>query len=250
MADRLYLDVPYTDKDQAKAFGARWDPQAKRWYAPRAGIHELERWAAKPPLPDLLPGEDRTFGQGLFVDLVPASCWFTNVRSCVAAADWERLRRMVLNRAEQRCEICATSSDPSVKRWLEVHERWAYDAATHVQSLRRLICLCTDCHTTTHFGFAQLRGLDGQAFEHLVEVTEMDETEAGHEIDAAFTLWQQRSQYDWELDLSILTATDIAIVQPQDANQRHQAAHTQLTIERDNKSDGSWINKFFSNCPD
>jgi len=42
----------------------------------------------------LLPGEDRSFGSGLFVDLVPSSCWFTNVRSCVDRRDWERLRRM------------------------------------------------------------------------------------------------------------------------------------------------------------
>lgn len=27
MADRIWLDVPYAEKDQAKAAGARWDPQ-------------------------------------------------------------------------------------------------------------------------------------------------------------------------------------------------------------------------------
>ncbi len=31
---RTYLDVPYADKDAAKAAGARWDPTAKRWYDP------------------------------------------------------------------------------------------------------------------------------------------------------------------------------------------------------------------------
>jgi hypothetical protein len=34
--------------------------------------------AVQPDLPGLLPGEDRQFGRGLFVDLVPESCWFTN----------------------------------------------------------------------------------------------------------------------------------------------------------------------------
>ena len=47
-----------------------------------------------------------TFGSGLFVDLVPSSCWFSNVRSCVDQRDWERLRRMITNRADQRCEVC------------------------------------------------------------------------------------------------------------------------------------------------
>jgi len=42
---------------------------------------------AAPALPDPLPGENRTFGDGLFVDLIPASCWFTNVRTCLSPAD-------------------------------------------------------------------------------------------------------------------------------------------------------------------
>jgi hypothetical protein len=44
---------------------------------------ELQPWVGRAPLPDVLGGEDRSFGGGLFVDLIPDSCWFTNVRSCV-----------------------------------------------------------------------------------------------------------------------------------------------------------------------
>ena len=29
-----YLNVPYAEKDVAKALGARWDASAKKWYAP------------------------------------------------------------------------------------------------------------------------------------------------------------------------------------------------------------------------
>ncbi|MGQ0480973.1 MAG: DUF5710 domain-containing protein [Pseudonocardia sp.] len=68
---RAYLDVPYADKDAAKALGARWDPHAKRWYDPNPPSAGLDRWAAAPDVPDLLPAEDRDFGSGLFVDLVP-----------------------------------------------------------------------------------------------------------------------------------------------------------------------------------
>ncbi|WP_433237720.1 DUF5710 domain-containing protein [Streptosporangium sp. CA-135522] len=46
--ERLWLDVPYSEKDEAKALGARWDPAAKRWYAPRTGLAGLQRWAALP----------------------------------------------------------------------------------------------------------------------------------------------------------------------------------------------------------
>jgi phage/plasmid primase-like uncharacterized protein len=35
--DRTYLAVPYDEKDDAKALGAKWDRQAKAWYVP-AGV--------------------------------------------------------------------------------------------------------------------------------------------------------------------------------------------------------------------
>lgn len=33
--DRVYLNVPYKQKDIAKGLGAWWDPQKKSWYAPK-----------------------------------------------------------------------------------------------------------------------------------------------------------------------------------------------------------------------
>jgi Domain of unknown function (DUF5710) len=86
---RVWLDVSFAEKDQAKSFGARWDPTIRRWYAPAPAVTDLARWAALPDIPDHLPGEDRSLGSGLVVDLVPSSCWFTNVRSCVIPRDWE-----------------------------------------------------------------------------------------------------------------------------------------------------------------
>lgn len=29
---RVYLDVPFCDKDEAKELGCRWDPDIKKWY--------------------------------------------------------------------------------------------------------------------------------------------------------------------------------------------------------------------------
>jgi hypothetical protein len=107
---------PYAEKDAAKAAGARWDPAARRWYDPRDATPALQRWAARPEVPAVLPGEDRTFGAGLFVDLVPRSCWFTNVRSCVTQQDWERLRRPIFRRAGYRCEACGATEDRQTRR--------------------------------------------------------------------------------------------------------------------------------------
>jgi hypothetical protein len=180
----------------------------------------LDPWAAQPDLPDLLPGEDRSFGSGLFVDLVPDSCWFTNVRSCVDQRDWERLRRMINTRAGRKCEACGRGKDREVKRWLEAHERWSYDESTGVQSLRRLVCLCTDCHRTTHFGLAEVQGKRELAITHLRTVTGMTSAQAEQHVRSAFGTWRRRSARSWTLDLSILTDADLTIVRPPSAAQR------------------------------
>lgn len=58
-SERVYLDVPFVEKDAAKALGARWDREEKSWYAPNNSSPELlERWAKNrgevlvQPIPD------------------------------------------------------------------------------------------------------------------------------------------------------------------------------------------------------
>ncbi|WP_202034976.1 DUF5710 domain-containing protein [Streptomyces albus] len=229
---RVWLDVPFAEKDEAKEMGARWDPAARRWFAPRPGMPGLERWAALPDVPALLPGEDRSFGSGLFVDLVPASCWFTNVRSCVAPRDWERLRRMITSRAGQRCEACGRGEDRGRRRWLEAHERWDYDEDSGVQRLRRLVCLCTACHTVTHFGLAEVRGERETALAHLRSVTGMTEAGAEAHVRAAFALWRQRSARAWTLDLRMLTGAGVTVLSPPPAAGREETARRSADRQR------------------
>ena len=99
--------------------------------------------------------------------------------------------------------------DRSAQRWLEVHERWYFDDRRSVQVLRRLICLCTGCHSTTHFGLATIKGRDSEALAHLCSVTGMSMQQARSHVHDAFDLWKQRSRRDWALDLSVLTAGGI-----------------------------------------
>ena len=45
---KTYLNVPYAEKDAAKALGARWDAAIKKWYAPGAAdIALFTKWAAE-----------------------------------------------------------------------------------------------------------------------------------------------------------------------------------------------------------
>jgi hypothetical protein len=216
---RRWLDVPFAEKDEAKAHGARWDPNARSWYAPDDRSNDLVKWM---PLPNLLPGEHRDFGSGLFVDLVPSSCWFTNVRSCVTPRDWDRLRLMIYRRAGHRCEACGGERNNAAGVYLEAHERWSY-VAGHVQVLTRLICLCTPCHEVTHFGFATLRQRDIEAMDHLMKVNSWSHRQAQDHIDNAFRLWRTRSASDWTLDVSMLTAVGIAVTQPPAPEDRRRA---------------------------
>ncbi|MFD2796442.1 DUF5710 domain-containing protein [Promicromonospora vindobonensis] len=231
--ERIWLDVPYSQKDEAKEAGARWSPGAKRWFAPRPGIAALARWEALPDVPDLLPGEDRLLGSELFVDLVPSSCWFTNVRTCVSEKDWERLRRMITRRAEMRCESCGSGEDRATRRWLEAHERWAFDSTTGTQRLARLICLCTDCHHATHYGRAQVVGTADAAFIHLRAVTGMSETQTHAHISEAFRVWEERSNRSWTLDLTMLTDAGVTVRKPLKAEERSAAAQAALAEEND-----------------
>lgn len=232
MAARSYLDVPFAEKDAAKAAGARWDPTAKRWYAPRPDMPALAAWAPRPELPELLPGEDRSFGGGLFVDPVPSSSWFTNVRSAVDQRDWDRIRRMIYRRAHERCEACGAGRNPDGRRWLEAHERWTYLRAQPsgrlVQRLVRLVCLCTMCHQATHFGHAQVTGQEHEALAHLCHVNGWTERQAWAHVDAAAAKWQARSEHVWELDLSMLTDAAITLTPPPQARDRVTAAEAGL----------------------
>ena len=43
-AERFYLNVPIEEKDAAKALGARWDAEPKRWWCPPADKEKFTKW--------------------------------------------------------------------------------------------------------------------------------------------------------------------------------------------------------------
>lgn len=43
---RMYIEVPYADKDEAKSLGARWDVDAKKWYV-TDDILLFQKWFTK-----------------------------------------------------------------------------------------------------------------------------------------------------------------------------------------------------------
>ena len=46
----------------------------------------------------------------LTIELVPSTAWFTNVRSEVSKAKWDKIRRKSYKHADYKCEICYAST--------------------------------------------------------------------------------------------------------------------------------------------
>jgi hypothetical protein len=47
MLEKKYISVDYADKDLAKSLGAKWDPEAKKWYVDKyAELNKIFSWQA------------------------------------------------------------------------------------------------------------------------------------------------------------------------------------------------------------
>jgi hypothetical protein len=51
---RINLQVPFSEKEEAKRLGAAWDPQPKTWYVPEGvGSALLRKWIPEPQSPNI-----------------------------------------------------------------------------------------------------------------------------------------------------------------------------------------------------
>lgn len=211
-SQRIYLHVPYAQKDAAKQLGAKWN--GKQWFIP-PGVKPdafsqwlpVERSVKQkaqyvPRKPD--------FGQPkLTIELIPQTCWFSNVRSAVSKAAWDVLKQQAYRQANYRCEICGSQGD---KHPVECHEVWHYDDNLRHQTLVRLTALCPACHECKHMGFAYTQGRGKIAAAHLARVNGWSSQKADFYIDSCFNIWIERSRVEWTLDISYLQQLGVEII--------------------------------------
>jgi Pyruvate/2-oxoacid:ferredoxin oxidoreductase delta subunit len=164
---------------------------------------------------NFLIGEDRMWGGNeLYVDLIPSTSWFSNVRSCIKSTDWNKLRKLIYQRINYRCETCHKHCPPKSGKSLEAHERWHYTSNGY-QVLKRLVGLCKMCHLTTHIGFAETIGLGSAVKSHLQKIRNFTTAETQEHISRATRIWEERSKRKkWKLDLSILERSGYCIQYP------------------------------------
>lgn len=137
----------------------------------------------------------------LTIELVPSTCWYTNVRSNVSPDRWDLIRRSVYRRARYLCEVCGGKGD----QWpVECHEIWQYNDRLHVQTLTGFTALCPACHQVKHIGLAQINGKLDEAIKHFAKANGLKMNEAMDHIDQAFEKCTERSKYSWKLDIRIL----------------------------------------------
>ena len=144
----------------------------------------------------------------LTVELVPHTCWFSNVRDHVNKKTWDKLRHSTYQKAGYVCEICAGRGP----KWpVECHEVWHYDDKRHIQSLAGLTALCPSCHAVKHIGLSSLQGKGEEAEAHLAEINGWTKQETTAYLEKVWHTWQMRSRYEWRLDLSWLEGQGIKV---------------------------------------
>jgi hypothetical protein len=144
----------------------------------------------------------------LTIELVPQTCWFSNVRSEVSSEAWEKLKRMTFQRANYQCEICSSRGS----QWpVECHEVWHYDDQQRLQTLVGLIALCPACHEVKHMGLANVRGRGTIAAGQLAKVNRWTKEQTQAYITSQFEVWEKRSKYAWQLDIRWLEQFDIHV---------------------------------------
>ncbi|MGN1061271.1 MAG: HNH endonuclease [Candidatus Coproplasma sp.] len=132
-------------------------------------------------------------------ELVPDSCWCSNLRSELPKEAWDTIRKKAYARAGGRCMICGA---PTVR--LEAHEQWRYDDKTCVQSLENIIAVCKACHEVIHIGRATLLGREKEASEHFMKVNGCSYSDYRKALGEANAVHRERSRKEWQLDVSKL----------------------------------------------
>jgi hypothetical protein len=107
----------------------------------------------------------------LSVELVPATCWLSNLRSELPRQAWDALRRRTYENAGYLCDVC---SGRGPTHPVECHEQWSYDDAALVQRLVCMVALCPACHQVKHLGRAHAIGRGDQARAHLARIPRHD----------------------------------------------------------------------------
>jgi Zn finger protein HypA/HybF involved in hydrogenase expression len=139
----------------------------------------------------------------LKMELVPRSCWWSNVRDNVDKDLWDVIRKKTYQKTNFKCEICGGQGNSHP---VECHEVWRYENTTKKQILEKFISLCPTCHSVKHMGYTSLQSktLLIKAMNKFLTINNLSKPDARVLYDYAFQEWMERSGKKWNLDISLL----------------------------------------------
>lgn len=141
----------------------------------------------------------------LTIELVPKTCWYSNVRSEVSKVKWDEIRNTCYGKAGHKCQICGDTGTNQGYGWkVECHEVWHYDDAEGIQKLMDFISLCPKCHKVKHLGHSRINGEYDMCVKHLRKVNKWNKKKTDKYLEEVNETYMQRSQYDWELDITLV----------------------------------------------
>lgn len=133
-------------------------------------------------------------------ELVPDSCWYSNLRTLLSKKQWDFLKAEARERANGHCMICGRRSTR-----LEAHEKWSYDKENGIQKLEEIVAVCKDCHSVIHIGRTSLVGDIERAEKHFMKVNKCSYVDYRKALGKANEVHKQLNQVsEWKLDLSYL----------------------------------------------
>jgi len=135
----------------------------------------------------------------LTIELIPSTCWGSNLREALSKSEWDDLRHQTYNEYSHKCGICGASGR------LNCHELWKWDDGEHRQILGGLIALCDLCHHVKHIGFAEVLAGEGKldindVISHFCLVNRCARSDFRQHYDAALSIYEKRSQHEWTTD--------------------------------------------------
>lgn len=166
-------------------------------------LRKSGRLQAKYPSIPVLTKEDEKLleihsGLKLQIELVPASCFMSNVRSHTTSQQWDAIRFKVYEKAIHKCEICG---GVGTKHPVECHEVWIYDDIKLIQHLGRFQSLCPLCHEVKHIGLARMLGNAERARERFRNINDLNSDLADKIRTAVFKQHSIRSRNNWTLNI-------------------------------------------------
>ncbi|MCQ2026828.1 hypothetical protein [Clostridium butyricum] len=136
----------------------------------------------------------------LHIELIPKTCWGSNLRTKFKKSDWDKIRKSVYEKEKMHCHICGIEC-----KSLDAHEVWDFEEKNHIQKLIDIIGVCKECHSAIHYGRAQKIGYGEQAQKQFIKVNGCDILDLQEELIRVKSDFLRRSKINnWKLDLSFI----------------------------------------------